>query len=414
MRCRSARPLRGRGRSRESRPLPALPDARALGDPASPVCASPSAKTGQCDQRRDRAAFVPAHASRDDRAHNACLRGGQRPSRAAWSRTRPPPEPRNAGARFARDRVVGLPDLTACTARSRTAAARRWEIVLPGMLGPAGTQEKPLLPIDAALHELQAASANDSGAPPCRSRARSTTPPLGAPGFRVPSTASRPSMRSRAVIVVIPYGNPTGQFCPHESLVQLARLCVKHDLRNSPGRGVPRGSSTPTTRRPASGGSWRTRSGGIRGRRVSIETTSKVWNACGLRRRRDRHGRSGVPFSAARWPSTPPGGPVCERDRPADLRRDRAGSRSSDLNAWCLAAAGGDHRAMLASFTRRTRGGSRPARSSRVPDAAIYSIVDLRNVAASGVRGSWTSCCTARRPEGREGREGLDRCSPLR
>lgn len=83
-------------------------------------------------------------------------------------------------------------------------------------------------------------------------------------------------------MVVIPYDNPTGHFYDQESMITLAQLCVKYDLRmisdeayrelfyvNKPATSI-RGITDKEVP-------------GIVGRRISIETASKVRNACGLR-----------------------------------------------------------------------------------------------------------------------------------
>jgi len=83
-------------------------------------------------------------------------------------------------------------------------------------------------------------------------------------------------------LVIIPYDNPTGQFFPQETLVKLAQLAVQHNLwlvSDEAYRGLNYNNQ------PASS-IWcltETEVPGITGRRVSIESTSKVWNACGLR-----------------------------------------------------------------------------------------------------------------------------------
>ena len=85
-----------------------------------------------------------------------------------------------------------------------------------------------------------------------------------------------------AAIVVIPYDNPTGQFYRQEDLLALARLCVRHGLWMASDEAYRELSYTgkgPTS-------IWRLSEAivpGIAGRRLSIETASKVWNACGLR-----------------------------------------------------------------------------------------------------------------------------------
>ncbi|MBI2573363.1 pyridoxal phosphate-dependent aminotransferase [Candidatus Woesearchaeota archaeon] len=85
-----------------------------------------------------------------------------------------------------------------------------------------------------------------------------------------------------AALVVIPYDNPTGQFYPQEELNELARLCVKYGMwiiSDEAYRGL-----VYTKQKVSS--VWAITEKevlGISGCRISIESTSKVWNACGLR-----------------------------------------------------------------------------------------------------------------------------------
>ncbi len=85
-----------------------------------------------------------------------------------------------------------------------------------------------------------------------------------------------------AGLVVIPADNPTGQLLSQETLVALARLCVQHDLwlvGDEAYRQLDYDGAGPTS-------VWRIddeQVPGIRGARISIESSSKVWNACGLR-----------------------------------------------------------------------------------------------------------------------------------
>ena len=78
-------------------------------------------------------------------------------------------------------------------------------------------------------------------------------------------------------LLVIPYDNPTGQFLSQMTLNELGKLCLKHNLWLI---------SDETYRelfyiKEIASSIWAVP--GIEGRRISIESASKVWNACGLR-----------------------------------------------------------------------------------------------------------------------------------
>ena len=83
-------------------------------------------------------------------------------------------------------------------------------------------------------------------------------------------------------LLVIPFDNPTGQFLSQGTLFELARLCVKHGLwlvSDEAYRPLYYGQEKPSS-------IWALSEQGVpgvSGIRISIESSSKVWNACGLR-----------------------------------------------------------------------------------------------------------------------------------
>lgn len=83
-------------------------------------------------------------------------------------------------------------------------------------------------------------------------------------------------------LVIIPADNPTGQFLTLDEMRAIARVCVKHNLwlvSDEAYRQLHYGDGSATS-------VWALTEEdvpGITGRRVSIESASKVWNACGLR-----------------------------------------------------------------------------------------------------------------------------------
>lgn len=83
-------------------------------------------------------------------------------------------------------------------------------------------------------------------------------------------------------LVVIPYDNPSGQFLPQNFLNELARICIEANVwmigdeayRGLVYTGEPPSSIWGITEKEVPG---------IKGRRVGIESASKVFNACGVR-----------------------------------------------------------------------------------------------------------------------------------
>lgn len=89
-------------------------------------------------------------------------------------------------------------------------------------------------------------------------------------------------LHNPGALLVIPYDNPTGSYINHEMILTLARICVEHDMwfvSDEAYRELHYGDR-------ALASIWLVNDvevPGISGRRVSIESSSKVWNACGLR-----------------------------------------------------------------------------------------------------------------------------------
>ena len=84
-------------------------------------------------------------------------------------------------------------------------------------------------------------------------------------------------------LIVIPYDNPSGQLIDHESLIKITKICVKHNLWIISDEAY---RSLYYEREKKAPSIWRITDEeveGITGRRISIESSSKVWNACGLR-----------------------------------------------------------------------------------------------------------------------------------
>ena len=85
-----------------------------------------------------------------------------------------------------------------------------------------------------------------------------------------------------AGILFIPYDNPTGQFLSQEFILKIAEIAVKHDIwliSDEAYRSMFYKDEIPSSIWSLSEKIVK----GITGRRISIESASKVWNACGLR-----------------------------------------------------------------------------------------------------------------------------------
>ena len=155
------------------------------------------------------------------------------------------------------------------------------ELVILGCCGPAGEKNtKPLLVIDPAYtNYISMAERLGRGIVSMRrvmqSDGKYSLPDMTEVRRIIEET-------NPGALLVIPYDNPTGHFGDHETMVQLARLCIEYNLWMISDEAYR--ELYYTEDKPSSVWSiTEEEAPGMTGRRISIETASKVWNACGLR-----------------------------------------------------------------------------------------------------------------------------------
>lgn len=249
------------------------------------------------------------------------------------------------------------------------------ELVILGVCGPAGSQERPLMLIDAAYTNYLS-FAERVGRGTCSIQRQ-----LQANGkFSLPGRAEIESAiqtHKPGALVVIPYDNPTGHLYDRQSLIELAQLCVKYNLwiisdeayrelfyQEGPTLSIWSLSEEEVP--------------GIRGRRVSIETASKVWNACGLRigalvtDNLELHQQAVAENTAA----------LCSSAPGQYIFGALASQTHEQLRQW-YARQRQYYAAMLQHFSETTRQ-ELPGVIVSSPDAAIYSAVDVRDIAKPG------------------------------
>lgn len=154
------------------------------------------------------------------------------------------------------------------------------ELVILGTCGPAGSSEKPLFLIDPAYTNYNAMASR------LGRKTVSVTRTLDENGkFTLPDMNDIEAAIEKArpgAMVVIPFDNPTGQFMSQQSLIALAKICVKYDMWMISDEAY-RELFYQEGKVVSIWGMGEDVVPGIVGRRISIETSSKVWNACGLR-----------------------------------------------------------------------------------------------------------------------------------
>jgi aspartate aminotransferase len=199
-----------------------------------------------------------------------------------------------------------------------------------------------------------------------------------------------------AALVVIPADNPTGQYLSRETLVKIAQLTVKHDIwlvsdeayRQLHYTGGAASSIWSITEDDVPG---------ITGSRIGIESASKVWNACGLRvgalitdnsELRDR--------CVAEYTAN-----LCSNVIGQWIFGALAHESGAQLRAWCDEQRGYYQKLMREVNDELT---SRlPGLIASRPDAALYTVLDVRNIAPDGFdAGAFVKRCAT------EGRVDLD------
>ena len=249
------------------------------------------------------------------------------------------------------------------------------ELIIIGCCGPAGSKEQPLLLIDAAYTNYMTL-ANRVG----RSTISVKRNLQKDGSFTLPDISEIEKTITEynpGGLVVIPYDNPTGHFYDQESMIALAQLCVKHNLwmiSDEAYRELFYVDMSTTSIR------WITDKEvpGIQGRRISIETASKVRNACGLRvgalvtDNKEFHEKAIAEYTAN----------LCTNvigqyifGALAHESREDIQTRYRKQRAY--------YKGMLESVTNdfKTR---IPGIIISSPDASLYSVIDVRDIAKPG------------------------------
>ena len=249
------------------------------------------------------------------------------------------------------------------------------EVIILGVCGKAGSDEKPLLLIDAAYTNYNA-MAESLGR-----KTVSVRRELQEDGkFTLPEISEIKNViekYSPGAMVVIPYDNPTGHFYDHKSLVSLAKLCVEYNMwmiSDEAYRELHYVDHDTTS----IWGIIDKEVPGIEGKRISIETASKVWNACGLRigaivtDNKEFQEKAVAENTKFLCP------PVIDQYIFGAL----ANEIHDDLKKW-YAQQRNYYKKIIVEVSQELKE-KLPGLIVSSPDAAIYSVVDVRNIAKKG------------------------------
>jgi len=245
------------------------------------------------------------------------------------------------------------------------------ELVILGVCGPAGTNERPLLLVDPAYTNYEAMAERTGRA------TVSITRHLQDNGeFTLPDLSEiRETMKEHrpGALLAIPYDNPTGQFMDHKTMVALAKLCVDNNMwliSDEAYRGLCYGKQNISS----IWGLTEDEVPGIKGRRISIESASKVENACGLRigalitDNQEFHQKSVAEFTAN----------LCAPVPSQYIFGALAHVSHKDLREW-FAQQRAYYQPMLTALTSGFKKAF-PGVIVSKPEASIYSVVDVRKI----------------------------------
>lgn len=242
------------------------------------------------------------------------------------------------------------------------------ELLILACCGPAASSERPLLLIDPAYTNYLAFAKR------LGRRAVSIRRELTAEGsFPLPTSNELEQAFEKhkpGAVVIIPFDNPTGAIYRKNDLVELARLCVKHNcwlVSDEAYRQLHYTGEEATC-------VWSLTDAdvaGIEGRRIAIETASKVWNGCGLRigalvtDNAELHAQCVAENTASLCPNT-----IGQAVFASLAQESRA-----DLQSW-FKSQRDYYRPMLASFHASMQE-VLPGCIVSKPEAAIYSVIDV-------------------------------------
>jgi len=159
-------------------------------------------------------------------------------------------------------------------------ASHAMELTLLGVCGPAGSMKLPILLIDPTYTNYSSLASRIGRSTVSITRHLEENGKFTLPKLEIIEKTIQEFKPS--ALLVIPYDNPTGQFFPQETLDQLGKLCVKYNLWFVSDEAY-RDLFYTKNQTSSIWGVTENEVPGITGRRISIESASKIWNACGLR-----------------------------------------------------------------------------------------------------------------------------------
>jgi len=249
------------------------------------------------------------------------------------------------------------------------------ELLLLGVCGAAGTDDKPLMMIDPAYTNYI------SFAERIGRKTVTVKRHLGEDGkFSLPELdkiEETIKKHNPGALLVIPYDNPTGQLYDYATLKELAKICVKYNMWMISDEAY-RGLFYVDGDLVSIWGITDADVPGIEGRRISLDTASKVWSACGLRigalitDNEEFHTQSVAEYTAN----------LCANVIGQYIFGALAHESKEQIEGWCKGL-----REYYKNIMFKFYNGMKeldPGLIVSSPDSSIYSVVDVRNVVKPG------------------------------
>ncbi|MEG0772145.1 pyridoxal phosphate-dependent aminotransferase [Clostridium sp.] len=253
------------------------------------------------------------------------------------------------------------------------------ELLLLGVCGAAGTEDKPLMVIDPAYTNYISFAERVGRKIVTVSRNLNDDGKFSLPELSGIEEAIK--KHNPGALLVIPYDNPTGQYFDFETLKQLAELCVKYNMWMVSDEAYRELFYDINNKLVSIWGVTDAEVPGIEGRRISIETTSKVWNACGLRigalitDSAEFNNRSVAEYTAN----------LCANVIGQYIFGALAHQTKEEIAEWCTSIRE-YYKEQIFKVYKGLKD-QEPGLIVSSPDASIYTVIDVRNVVKPGFNG---------------------------
>jgi aspartate aminotransferase len=250
------------------------------------------------------------------------------------------------------------------------------ELLLIGLCGPAATGERPLMMIDPAYTNYISFAERVGRKTVTVKRELNDSGKFTLPAMDEIEAAIKE--HNPGALLVIPYDNPTGQLFGYDALKDLAALCVKYNMWMVSDEAYRELYYDDNTKLVSVWGLSNEDVPGIEGRRISIETASKVWNACGLRigavitDSPEFNNRSIAEYTAN----------LCANVIGQYVFGALAHETPGQIAGWCKGLKE-YYRGHIMSVYNGLKE-LEPGLIVSSPDASIYSVIDVRNIVKPG------------------------------